>query len=125
MSLKGVAALIQLLLTYPVTSADAERSISMLRRIYSWLRSSMTVERLSSLGSIHLHPDRAKKIKVQEVYDIYYSFEGRRKISTRFEPYVSHKIDEEGEGDVSGLDGNIPISILKYFFKFLSLSLII
>ena len=58
----------------------------------------MTVERLSSLGSIHLHPDRAKKIKVQEVYDIYYSFEGRRKISTRFEPYVSHKVDEEGEG---------------------------
>ena len=42
---------------------------------------------------------------------------------TRFESYVSHKVDEEGEGDVSGSDGNIPISILKYFFKFLSLSL--
>ena len=40
---------------------------------------------------------------------------------TRFESYVSHKVDEEGEGDVSGSDGNIPISILKYFFKFLSL----
>ena len=41
--------------TLPVSSAEAERSISGLRRIKSYLRNRMSDERLS--GLMHLHHD--------------------------------------------------------------------
>ena len=48
---------LQILLTMPATSASCERSFSSMRRIKSYLRSTMTGERLSSLGCLHIHRD--------------------------------------------------------------------
>jgi len=43
--------------TLPVSSAEAERSFSGLRRIKSYLRNRMSDERLSGLAIMHLHHD--------------------------------------------------------------------
>ena len=42
--------LTQIILTYPVSSNEAERSFSALRRLYTWLQATMKTERLCSLG---------------------------------------------------------------------------
>ena len=44
--------------TLPVTSCEAERSFSGLRRIKSYMRSTMNEDRLSSLALMHLHHAR-------------------------------------------------------------------
>ena len=41
----------------PVSSCDAERSFSGLRRIKTFLRSSMGIEGLAGLALMHLHND--------------------------------------------------------------------
>ena len=45
--------------TLPVTSCEAERSFSALGRTVSYLRSSMSEERLAGLTLMHLHRDVA------------------------------------------------------------------
>ena len=47
--------LLQLLCTIPVTSCEAERSFSALRRIKTFLRTTMGKERLNSLALLHIH----------------------------------------------------------------------
>jgi hypothetical protein len=44
-----------LLLVIPATSATAERSFSCLKRVKTWLRSSMTQTRLNSVALLHAH----------------------------------------------------------------------
>ena len=41
----------------PMSSCEAERSFSGLRRIKTFLRSSMSIERLAGLALMHLHND--------------------------------------------------------------------
>ena len=43
--------------TLPVTSCEYERSISVLRRLKTWLRSTMTTKRLTSLAMMNIHYD--------------------------------------------------------------------
>ena len=56
-----VEKLVRLLLTSPASSAEAERSFSTLRRLKTWLRSTMTQLRLNSVAVCHVH---------QEVFDV-------------------------------------------------------
>lgn len=49
--------LLQILCTIPVTVASAERSFSSLKRLKSWLRSTMSQEKLSGLALLHIHRD--------------------------------------------------------------------
>lgn len=51
----NVRAVLSLLLTLPVGSVTCERSFSALRRLKTWLRSSMTEERLNGLALLHIH----------------------------------------------------------------------
>ena len=44
-----------IMLTMPVTSATAERSFSVLRRLKTYVRSTMNNDRLSSLALMHIH----------------------------------------------------------------------
>ena len=50
-----VEKLVRLLLVSPASSAQAERSFSALRRLKTWLRSTMTQQRLNSLAVCHVH----------------------------------------------------------------------
>ena len=45
-----VEALVRLLLVVPVSSCEAERSFSALRRLKTWLRSTMAQSRLNSIS---------------------------------------------------------------------------
>ena len=51
----GVAQMLVLLATFPVTTCTCERSISSLRRLKTYMRSTMGAERLSGLALLHTH----------------------------------------------------------------------
>ena len=57
------------MLTMPVTSATAERSFSVLRRLKTYVRSTMNNDRLSSLALMHIHRDfSVDLVKVMEKF---------------------------------------------------------
>lgn len=58
--------LLRIYLTIPMTSATAERSFSTLRRLKSYLRSTMTQKRLNHV-LLHTHKDRTDEINVLEL----------------------------------------------------------
>ena len=58
--------LVQIALVLPVTSCEAERTFSTLRRLLTWLRSRMKVERLSNLARMHVH--RAMTLDISPKY---------------------------------------------------------
>jgi hypothetical protein len=62
-----VEKLIRLLLVCPCTSYEAERSFSALRRLKTWLRSSMTQVRLNSAAICHVHKDKLDAVSVEAV----------------------------------------------------------
>ena len=49
--------LVRLLLTMPATNAVSERSFSAMRRISTYLRSTMLQERLNATMVLHIHKD--------------------------------------------------------------------
>ena len=53
-----VSKLFRLLLTMPATSATSERSFSSLRRIKTYLRTTMKQERLNHLMMLYIHKDK-------------------------------------------------------------------
>ena len=57
-----------MLVTLPVTTATAERSFSTLKRLKTYLRSSMRDERLTSLAPIYVHA-QTTPVEPVEVFD--------------------------------------------------------
>jgi hypothetical protein len=53
----NIHRLLTILATLPVTTASAERSFSTLRRLKTYLRSTMSSERLTSIALLNIHPD--------------------------------------------------------------------
>jgi hypothetical protein len=68
----------QILLTIPVTIASAERSFSKLKLVKSYLRSSMTQERLNGLATIALESDVLEQIKYGDLIEDFTSRNTRR-----------------------------------------------
>ena len=48
-------ALLNIACTLPVTSCECERSFSAMRRLRTWLRSSMTMNRMESIAIMNIH----------------------------------------------------------------------
>jgi len=63
--------LLQVALTIPVSSASCERSFSVMRRIKTWLRNSMSNDRFSNLSLLHIERDLANNITSEEVLNIF------------------------------------------------------
>ena len=59
----------QILATLPVTSCNCERSISVLRRLKTYLRSTMSQDRPNSLALLHIH--REVEVDSGEVIDLF------------------------------------------------------
>lgn len=59
--------LLQLLMTFPATAASAERSFSCLRRLKTYLRSTMSQERLSDIAVCAVHKQRAQRVNVVSI----------------------------------------------------------
>lgn len=65
--LDEVSKLIRLLLVLPSSSCTAERSFSALRRLKTYLRSTMTAERLNSVAVLHIHKEITDTVDIQDV----------------------------------------------------------
>jgi len=68
-----------LFLTLPVTVATAERSFSKLKLIKNYLRSTMLQDRLSGLAILSIENEKAKKMDVDELVNIFAEKKCRRK----------------------------------------------
>ena len=73
MLLNTVCRLFQLLLILPATNATSERSFSALRRIKSYLRSTMTQARLNHLMILHYQQDFTDELDLKLVANEYIS----------------------------------------------------
>ena len=68
----------RILLTIPITVASVERSFSKLKLLKSYLRSTMTQERLNGLATIALENDVLEKIKYEDMIEDFISRNTRR-----------------------------------------------
>ena len=65
--LPNVVRVLMLLLINPVTSASAERSFPMARRLKTWQRSTMKQVRFDTLAILNFHNDVTDKIDLNAV----------------------------------------------------------
>ena len=64
--------------TFPVTSATAERSFSSLRRVKTFLRSSMTQQLLNNLFMLYVHTTYTDSLDLHSVAEEFVSVNTRR-----------------------------------------------
>ncbi|ESO05544.1 hypothetical protein HELRODRAFT_77462, partial [Helobdella robusta] len=64
--------------TLPVTVSEAERSFSLLSRVKNFLRSTMSEERLTSLGMLPLENDLARSLNFDDVVDDFANKKSRK-----------------------------------------------
>ncbi|XP_022160852.1 zinc finger MYM-type protein 1-like [Myzus persicae] len=69
---------LRILLTIPVTVASGERSFSKLKLIKTYLRSSMTDDRLSSLAILSIENDLADKVNYEEAIKQFSELKARK-----------------------------------------------
>ena len=62
-----VWTVMKLLLVMPATNATSERSFSALRRVKSYLRSTMAQSRLNNLMIMHVHKERTDALSLSSV----------------------------------------------------------
>ena len=65
--LSEVVKLITLVLVMPATNASSERSFSALRRVKTYLRSTMSQSRLNHLMILHVHKKCTEKLDLMKV----------------------------------------------------------
>ena len=69
--LNSACQLFRLLLVLPATNATSERSFSALRRIKSYLRSTMTQARLNHLMILHYHQEMTDELDLKSIANEY------------------------------------------------------
>ncbi|XP_054263675.1 52 kDa repressor of the inhibitor of the protein kinase-like [Macrosteles quadrilineatus] len=79
-SLPNISVLIQIICTIPVTTSTAERSFSALRRLKTYLRTTITEERLNGLANLHINQSVSSKISADEVLTLF-AKKHKRKLS--------------------------------------------
>ena len=77
--LSEVILVMKLILVMPATNASSERSFSALRRVKSYLRSTMTQERLNHLMVLLVHKERTDHLALRDVANDFVSKSERRK----------------------------------------------
>ena len=76
--LSEVILLAKLILVMPATNAIRERFFSALRRMKTYLRSTIKQERLNSIMTLHIHKDLTDKLQLDEVANSFVSKSDRR-----------------------------------------------
>ena len=80
-----IEILLRLALTPPASSCVAERSFSALRRLKTWLRASMTQQRLNSVAVCHIHRELLEGISDKLIAEMFVSCcDERRRIFGSF-----------------------------------------
>ena len=81
----GVWILLKLLLVLPATNATSERSFSAMRRVKTYLRTTMTQESLNNLMVIHVHKEAVDKLDLTKVAQEFIAGrEGRQRVFGSF-----------------------------------------
>ncbi|XP_053323828.1 zinc finger MYM-type protein 1-like [Spea bombifrons] len=62
-----VEKMVRILLTVPASSCEAERSFSALRRLKTWLRSTMTQKRLNHVAICNIHRDIMDELELEAI----------------------------------------------------------
>ena len=65
----GVFSVLNVFACMPISTATAERSFSTMKRVKTYLRNTMTTQRLSGLGLLNIYSE--KEIKADQVMDIF------------------------------------------------------
>ena len=65
----SVLRVLQIALTFAVTTASCERSFSSLKRIKTYLRSTMSTQRLSDLALLSIERELSANMSMDEVVD--------------------------------------------------------
>ncbi|XP_050528598.1 uncharacterized protein LOC126898528 [Daktulosphaira vitifoliae] len=68
---------LQLAITIPISSATCERSFSAMRRVKTWLRTTMEQTRFSSLSVLHIERDLSNNINVEDIVNVFAEKERR------------------------------------------------
>ena len=77
--LSEVHSLLILYMTLPVTSATAERTFSVLRRLKTYLRSTMTQDRLNNVMLAHTYKEITDRISLIDIAEKFNTVNDRRK----------------------------------------------
>uniref|UniRef100_A0A2H8TJR3 Zinc finger MYM-type protein 1 n=1 Tax=Melanaphis sacchari TaxID=742174 RepID=A0A2H8TJR3_9HEMI len=67
----NIYKLLQVALTLPISSATCERSFSAMRRIKTWMRSTMVENRFNDLSILNIEKDLAKKINNNDIVNAF------------------------------------------------------
>ena len=101
--------LVELILTYPITSNEGERSSSQLKRLLTSLRTSMTEKRICNLARMAMHPARLNALNNEDIIEVFTDAQPRRLAFNRICKFNDEDFDEfEG-------------SICSSFFTFIML----
>ena len=68
--------ILQILITIPISLASCERSISTLRNLNTYLRSTMVQDRLNGLALMHAH--REMELDLEQIIDLFANLHPRR-----------------------------------------------
>jgi len=74
-----VKRLLTLLVVLPASTATAERSFSALRRLKTFLRSTMAAERLNSICVLHVNSDRTDELDLNDIATQFITAKDKRK----------------------------------------------
>lgn len=74
-----VHALICLYFAIPVTSATAERTFSVLKRMKTYLRSSMSQERLNNVMMPHIYKELTDQLNLEDIAKTFVMTNERRR----------------------------------------------
>ena len=77
----SLVKLLQIALTVSVSSSQCERSFSALKRIKSYLRSTMTEKRLVDVASLSIERDFASALSLETVIDRFSSSDSNRRVT--------------------------------------------
>jgi hypothetical protein len=77
--IREVILVMKLILVMPATNSSSERSFSCMRRVKTYLRSTMKQERLNSLMVLHVHKDHTDNLPLLEIANDFTSKSDRRK----------------------------------------------
>ena len=75
---ESIATLLKLAVTLPVSSAHDERAFSCLKRVKTYLRSTMTENRLSNLACISINRELVSHISIRELQQPFLNEKRRR-----------------------------------------------
>ena len=75
---------VKLLATMPISSCEAERSFSTLRRVKNHMRTTMGQDRLSALNVIAMHRERLNRVLLEQMDKLIDTFGTRNNRQTYF-----------------------------------------